>query len=89
MAIWAALLQPARPFSEWLVSLLPVERNSRLGDAIAFFVYDTPKVLLLLTLIVFAMGIVHTFFSAERTRALLAGTARRRRQSSPPPASAL
>lgn len=73
VTIWIALYSVLAPFSEWLVSLLPVEQNGRLGDAIAFFVYDTPKVLLLLTLIVFAMGIVHTFFSAERTRALLAG----------------
>ncbi|MEZ5839363.1 MAG: permease [Hyphomicrobiales bacterium] len=38
-----------------------------------FFLYDTPKVILLLTLVVFVMGVVRSFFSAERTRALLAG----------------
>ncbi len=42
-------------------------------EAVAFFAYDTPKVLLLLTLIVFAMGMVRSFFSPERTRSLLAG----------------
>ena len=35
--------------------------------------YDTPKVLMLLTLVVFGMGVVRSFFSPERTRALLAG----------------
>ena len=54
-------------------SRLPLERDSRLGDAVHFFIFDTPKVILLLTLIVFAMGVVHTFFSPERTRALLSG----------------
>ncbi len=54
-------------------SLLPLARDSRLGDAVHFFLFDTPKVILLLTLIVFAMGVVHTFFSPERTRALLSG----------------
>ena len=39
----------------------------------AFFAYDTPKVLLLLVLVVFAMGVVRSFFSPEHTRRLLAG----------------
>ena len=37
--------------------------RSLLGEAIAFFAYDTPKVLLLLTLVVFGMGMVRSFFS--------------------------
>jgi uncharacterized membrane protein YraQ (UPF0718 family) len=75
LAVWALLYSQLVPFSEWVVSLLPVERNSHLGEAIQFFVYDTPKVLLLLTLIVFAMGMVRSAFSPEKTRALLAGRA--------------
>lgn len=39
--------------------------------AIEFFIYEVPKVLMLLTLIVFIMGIVRTYFSPERTRAIL------------------
>lgn len=50
-----------------------MERHSHTGEAIAFFFYDVPKVMLLLTLIVFAMGVVRSYFSPERTRALLAG----------------
>ena len=42
--------------------------------------YDTPKVLLLLTLVVFGMGVVRSFFSPERTRALARRPARGRRQ---------
>lgn len=51
--------------------------GSRLAATLEFFLYETPKVLLLLTLIVFVVGIVRSFFSPERTRRLLAG----RRQS--------
>ena len=40
-----------------------------LGAAVEFFVYETPKVLLLLTLVVFGVGIVRSFFTPERTRA--------------------
>ncbi len=72
-ALWFALYQTLIPFSEILVSALPVTRDSHLGDALQFFFYDTPKVLLLLTGIVFVMGIVHTYVSPERTRALLSG----------------
>ncbi len=61
------------PFSEWVTSLLPVARDSHTGEAIAFFVYDVPKVLLLLTLIVFATGVLRSWFSPEKTRAVLAG----------------
>lgn len=73
LALWAALYRQLIPFSDWLVSLLPVERHSHLGESIAFFFYDVPKVLLLLTLVVFAMGVVRSFFSPERTRRMLAG----------------
>ncbi len=75
LIIWTLLYSQLIPFAEWVVSLLPVERKSHLGEAIQFFVYDTPKVLLLLTLVVFAMGVVRSFFSPEKTRAMLAGRA--------------
>jgi hypothetical protein len=61
------------PFSEWVTSLVPVARDSHTGAAIAFFVYDVPKVLLLLTGIVFITGVLRSWFSPEKTRAILAG----------------
>jgi uncharacterized membrane protein YraQ (UPF0718 family) len=71
-AIWLGLYQLLVPFSEAVVALLPVQRQSHLGSALQFFFYDTPKVLLL-TGVVFVMGMVNTYFTPERTRALLAG----------------
>ncbi|WP_207189590.1 permease [Rhodobium orientis] len=70
---WVLVYSQLAPFAAWAVSLLPLEPGSHAYEAAAFFLYDAPKVLLLLTLVVFAMGIVRSFFSAERTRALLAG----------------
>ncbi len=70
---WLALYQALIPTSEALVASLPVERGSRLGAALQFFLYDTPKVLLLLTGVVFVMGMINSYFTPERTRALLAG----------------
>ena len=71
--LWWALYQTLVPLSEWLVTLLPVERSSHLGGALQFFLYDTPKVLMLLAGVVFVMGMVNSYFTPERTRALLAG----------------
>lgn len=41
--------------------------------AVAFFVYETPKVLLLLALVVFVIAVLRSWFPAERARAFLAG----------------
>jgi len=70
---WLALYQALLPAAQALVGLLPVDPASHLGGALEFFLYDTPKVLLLLTGIVFIMGMVNSYFTPERTRALLAG----------------
>jgi uncharacterized membrane protein YraQ (UPF0718 family) len=53
-------------------------RGSHLGAAIEFFVFEVPKVLLLLTGVVFLVGVLRSFFTPERARQLLAG----RRESS-------
>jgi hypothetical protein len=53
-------------------------RGSHLGAAVEFFVFEVPKVLLLLTGVVFVVGILRSFFTPERARQLLAG----RRESS-------
>jgi hypothetical protein len=53
--------------------VLGLARDSRLGESLAFFLYDVPKILLLLSGMVFAISVVRTFFSPERTRALLGG----------------
>jgi len=71
--LWLALYWSLVPASESLVAALPVDRASHLGGAVQFFLYDTPKVLLLLTGIVFVMGMVNSAFTPERTRVLLAG----------------
>lgn len=70
---WWMLYSQLVPFSEWVTALLPVVRDSHTGEAIAFFVYDVPKVLLLLTGIVFVTGVLRSWFSPEKTRAILAG----------------
>jgi uncharacterized membrane protein YraQ (UPF0718 family) len=74
LAAWTAAYAAIHPLAEWLsFGAFGLARGSHLGEAVAFFLYDTPKVLLLLVLIVFVVGIIRSFFTAERTRAILAG----------------
>ncbi|MBU0663186.1 MAG: permease [Proteobacteria bacterium] len=74
VGLWFALYRQLHAMAEYLVfSLLGMKAGSHLGEAVLFFFYDTPKVLMLLTLIVFAVGVLRSFFTPERTRKILAG----------------
>ncbi len=73
VAAWFWVYGQLDDFANFVLSLTGYDRSSHTGEAIHFFFYDTPKVLLLLIGVVFFMGIIQTFFSPERTRALLAG----------------
>jgi uncharacterized protein len=71
--LWFWAYEHLTDFADAVLGLTGLTRQTALGEALHFFLFDTPKVLLLLTGIVFVMGIVQTFFAPERTRALLAG----------------
>ena len=59
-------------FSDWLIySILGMAQNSNLGNALNFFVYDTLKILVLLFLITFLMGIVNAYFPIDRIQNFL------------------
>jgi hypothetical protein len=59
-------------FSDWLVfTVMGVAQNSHHGNAINFFVYDTIKILVLLFLMTFLMGIVNAYFPIDRIRNFL------------------
>jgi uncharacterized membrane protein YraQ (UPF0718 family) len=71
---WIALYVSLQPFATWLAhGVLGFTSDSRLGSAVEFFVFESPKVLLLLVLVVFGVGMVRSFFTPERTRQVLAG----------------
>ena len=74
LVIWYIVYKQLLPFSHFFsYGMLGLEQGSHLGEAIQFFVYDTPKVMMLLTLIVFVVGMIRSFFTQERTRKFLAG----------------
>ena len=53
--------------------MLTLSPGKRLSSALEFFLYEAPRVLLLLTLVVFAVGVIRTFFTPERARRVLSG----------------
>ncbi len=72
--LWWAAYSVLPRVSLWLTyDVLGLARGSRLGESVAFFLYDVPKILLLLSGMIFLISIVRTFFSPDRTRALLGG----------------
>jgi len=71
---WLIAYNVIQPLADWIsYSALGLTRDSRFGESLAFFLYDVPKILLLLSGMVFAISIIRTFFSPEKTRALLGG----------------
>jgi len=71
---WWLLYRCLAPFSRWLTyDVLSLARGSGFASAVDFFVFDTPKVLLLLTLVVFGVGVVRSYFTPDRARRILAG----------------
>ncbi len=74
VSAWWLVYRSLEPLGRWLAfRLLGLAPGSRLGAAVAFFAYEAPKVLLLLVVVVFGVGVVRSFFTPERTRAVLAG----------------
>lgn len=63
-----------QPVSDWFVdTVLGMTKGSHLTEALRFFVFEFPKVLMLLVLIIFFVGILRSYFTAERTRKALEG----------------
>lgn len=74
LSVWFLVYHQLLPFSQWLIfSRVGLDPASQLGQALQFFVYDTPKVLMLLTLVVFAVGLLRSFVTVAWTRRVLAG----------------
>ena len=55
--------------ADWLIySVFGIDFASHLGTALNFFVYDTLKILILLFVIVFFMGIVNAYFPIDKLK---------------------
>jgi uncharacterized membrane protein YraQ (UPF0718 family) len=71
---WWFLYRVNGPFWDWAVyRAMGLAKDGRLAETIRFFVYDTTKILLLLSGIIFIVTVLRSFMSLERTRAILGG----------------
>ncbi len=74
LGTWWLVYRSLSPFAKWFTfSLLALPPGRRLTSAVEFLVFEAPKVLMLLALVVFAVGVVRSFFTPERARRILAG----------------
>jgi hypothetical protein len=73
-AAWLVAWLIESPAADWFTfTVLNLEHGSHFGEAIAFFLEDVPKVLLLLSGIVTVVTLIRSFFPPERIRPLLVG----------------
>ncbi len=74
LVAWWAIYSHLAPAADWFsFTLLKLNPRTRPGSAVQFFAFEAPKVLLLLALVVFGVGIIRSFFTPGKTRAILAG----------------
>ena len=71
---WFVIYKNLASASTWLTyDFIGLAHDKHLSAAVEFFVFEVPKVLMLLVLVVFAVGIIRSFFTPERTRRILSG----------------
>ena len=51
--------------------LLSLSKDSRIADAVNFFIYDTIKIFLLLSVIIFVISVIRSYFPPEKTKRIL------------------
>ncbi|MBT3315389.1 MAG: permease [Anaerolineae bacterium] len=72
--LWLLAYNIVEPLANWLAyGLFSLPEGSHLGEALAFFFYDVPKIILLLGGMIFLITLLRSFFSPEQTRAWLGG----------------
>jgi uncharacterized membrane protein YraQ (UPF0718 family) len=74
LPVWYIIYHNLQPVTNWLIdSVFGMTKWAHLTEAIRFFVFEFPKVMMLLTFIIFFVGIIRTYFTPERTRKALEG----------------
>jgi hypothetical protein len=73
LPLWFLVYHFLEPFANLLtMRVFGLDLKSHLGSAVAFFFYDSPKVLMLLSLVVLGVTFMQTFITPEHTRDVLA-----------------
>lgn len=74
LIIWFVIYKSLPGIADYLTfNLMGLEQGTHFAEAVRFFIYDGPKVLMLLALVIFGVGIMHTWVTPSLTRRLLSG----------------
>ncbi len=74
LPVWYVIYINLLPVTDWLIdTIFGMKKGAHLTEALRFFIFEFPKVLMLLVLIIFFVGILRSYFTAERTRKALEG----------------
>ena len=74
LPLWIILYINLQPIADFLTEkVFTLKPGTHLTETIRFFIFEVPKVMLLLALIIFAVGFVKSYFSPDKTRKLLEG----------------
>lgn len=74
IGFWFWVYHNLKPVTDFVVEkVLQFQPGTHLTESLRFFIFEVPKVMMLLVLIIFFVGIIRTFFTPERTRKALEG----------------
>jgi uncharacterized protein len=74
LPLWFLAYHFLNPLTNWFIDVfLKMKAGSHFTEALRFFIFEVPKVLMLLALIIFFVGVVRSYFSPEKTRKALEG----------------
>jgi uncharacterized membrane protein YraQ (UPF0718 family) len=74
LVVWFALYHFLQSLTDLLIDhVMGLQKGTHLTETLRFFIFEVPKVLMLLILIIFFVGIIRTYFTPEKTRKALEG----------------
>ena len=74
LPIWIIIYWNLQPLADFVIDdLFGMASGNHLTETLRFFIFEVPKVMLLLVLIIFGVGILRTYFTPEKTRKILEG----------------
>lgn len=74
LLIWFVVYTNLQQIADYLIyTVIGMSPKAHITEAIRFFIFEYPKVLLLLVLIIFVVGIIRSYFTPEQTRKVLEG----------------
>jgi uncharacterized membrane protein YraQ (UPF0718 family) len=74
LPLWILLYWKLQSVTDFIIDdIFKMQAGSHFTETLRFFIFEVPKVLLLLILIIFGVGIIRSYFTTEKTRKALEG----------------